>query len=218
MRRFDTGQWPRLVGTGLIVGGMMAASVVLASTTAGAKPASGTITCAVTGTITFLAPLTPSATKKVRTDVALKLSGCVVGGGIGAASVGHTTNYNSSKSNIYKLTGGCAALSENNAVPTTWKSITPLSFARDHTTNYNSSKSNFSGVEAESGLQGQMEWVYPGVGGTASGSGSFTGTDGGASSTMRLISNTTAAQAMTTCESPGGLKSLSIDSGTFFSG
>jgi hypothetical protein len=51
---------------------------------------------------------------------------------------------------------------------------------------------------------------FPG-GGTASATGSYTGTDGGASSTVRLVSSTNPTPA---CASKRGLKSLTISFGT----
>jgi hypothetical protein len=228
----QSARWPRLAGIGLIVGGVMVANVVLTSTTAGAKPtaASGTITCStVTGTVTFKPGLTNTArTVKMKATLAISPSGCstvIVGpDGIGAIAVGHTTNYNSSKSNIYKLTGGdCGSLNGvNAATPSKWttKWISPVGTAP--------SKVTFSGFDGEADPDGTVlsypntsgEEIEPrvGGGGTASGSGSYPGSDDFASSTQQLDSTMTASQVTTACDSSTGLTSLTISSGTIHIG
>ena len=206
-------RWPRLVGTSLMVGGVMVASVVLTSTTAGAKaaPAKGTIVCStVTGTIKFKPGLT-NTTRTVKMSVALKLanSGCIASGDTASPakewSTINTNNLNLSKSNVnLELPLDCGGLNRGHNAPSTWttKWSVPKGTAP--------SIVSFDGFSAGASSDA-VTLSFPG-GGTAGVTGSYTGTDGGANSTVSLVSEGT--DPLSACTSKKGLTSLTISLGT----
>ena len=61
---------------------------------------------------------------------------------------------------------------------------------------------------------GDMVFTFPWTGGTASVAGAFKGSDGGATSTLTLVTGMTYAQAVKAVKAPGGLKSIKIVSGS----
>lgn len=213
----QSARWPRRAGIGLIVGGVMAASVVLTSTIAGAKstPASGAITCStVSGTVKFKPGLTNTArTVKMRVSLKLPDSGCilVITSSMTVKSV--APKVNTTKSNSFKLVGGdCGTLSGTSAVANskwTTRWIGPPGTRP--------SKVRFIGFDAGTNADGTV-LSFPKVSDSASGSGSYPGNDDFASSTQQLNSTMTSSQITTACGSSKGLTTLTISSGTIHIG
>jgi hypothetical protein len=203
MRILGTARWSRLIGTGVIVGGMTVASVVLTSTAAVATPAaaSGTITCSkVTGTVKYTPPLTDTP-GTVKMSVSLKLAKCVVtppaSGGDVTARKGCCKN---SATSTVTLTGGCSELTGGTGVSSTWKVTWTKPKAPKTVV-------NFSGFAATTNGSGDFGLSYPESGGTGTATGSYA--ESGV--TQQLFFNMTPAQISTACASPSGLADNGVE-------
>jgi hypothetical protein len=72
----------------------------------------------------------------------------------------------------------------------------------------------FSGYGGTTGTSGGEGFKLPNPGGTAKVTGSFSGSDHGASSTAVTLSDQTTTQLLSACGSPTGLTSIQVTSGT----
>lgn len=172
---------------------------------AGGSPVTGTgtVTCTgVKGTITFSPPLVPGGTGTSTTTIKVTLTKCTTGGGSNITKVTKGT-VTSTSSGSNDCTGSLTT-SKPESLTTTWKS-TPSAVP---------TSTSFSGFNLNTSPEG---FTLPNTGGTASGTGSFGGTDSGASSTatVDIKGLTTKSCAL------GGTQSLSkltISGGSSFSG
>ncbi len=192
--------------------GIIAASGGVASAKTTVNVANDNITCsAVKGTVTFSPPLTLDGTTdhSQSTTVTATLTKCkVTGSNAAVVSKGTVTGTIVDPS----TTGSCGGLSGASSVTgnlsTTWKSTDILqpgttsatTFDQDFGSTYTKGKNSY-------GL-----FTIPGAGGTIGVSGDFTGGNGGDTSSIEAQTKDTDAQILTTCEAPGGLSSLAIES------
>jgi hypothetical protein len=202
----------RLAGIGLIVGMMMASSVVLDSTSAGARPAPGTIDCtSLTGTIKFNPPLTNSAESvTMRGRVVLLNSDCQMTSAVRSHIVPHGSTVRSTVKATVTAQISCGDITGGIfPAPITWSTIwsTPPRTSRTVAT--------FSKLVGSMLSPGTLTLDFPGHGGTVSATGSYIGDDNGASSSLSLEAGS--ATLSTQCAG-SGVKKLKITAGAFFSG
>jgi hypothetical protein len=210
----------RLIGRGLIVGAVAALSTALLPLPSGAQPANapGTVDCdLVTGIIKFNPALTGSP-QTVTAKAFLKLSGCGVGSGAvrrlrspdgptghgvsaaGVAGTSFSTSTITASLSCVGLNGAGGAFPVVSQWTTRW---TLLRGTASTTTTFN----GFASIPG-----GNLS--LPAAGGGATATGSYTGTDGGSSSSITLVYGITGK-----CQPAGpGLKALKISSGRFVSG
>jgi hypothetical protein len=169
------------------------------------------VTCAdVSGTVTFSPPLTLAGTTdhSQTTTVSASLKKCVVSGA-NAATI--TKAAVSGTIDDASTTGSCTGLSGATAVTgdltTTWSSKDILQPGDTSTTTFNQDV----GGTYTKGKNSYGLFEIPGAGGTIGVTGDFTGSNGGATSSIEAQTKDTEAQIVTACESPGGLSSLTIE-------
>jgi len=206
MGLLTAGTTVRLLGAGLAVA--VACSVGSTPATAGAVGSTavraGTVTCTnVHGTMRFAPALRTagSAPTTLRVQLRIDPQGCTTSDGRalrGPVSTTVTLGGPGRCSDL--LTGGPN-------VPATWTT-------RWHSRATAPSVTSTDGVAGVTGSAGQLGWAFPGAGGTATGTGSFPGTDSGASSSLSLFSARTSTQLLAACSRAGGLRSVRIVSGT----
>jgi hypothetical protein len=169
----------------------------LAAHTQGAV--SGTIDCTgVTGAVVFKPPLTASGGSAETDTINIVVTGCTASAGSSASPTkGRVTGQLPTPSN------SCASLITNTS-PIHLKVV--WSPKKDGQT-----AGTFSGFTLL--LTPTLGFSLPNTGGGVTANGSYTGSDGGASSTATAFSNVTQSQALTTCAN-SGLKKLTITTGT----
>lgn len=167
--------------------------------------AAGTLKCSKSnGSITFTPALTTSGNANSEvTAIKLTLTGCVASNGhnptkgVLTSTITTTTTDNSANS--------CTQLAVSKASTSKIKwTITPV---------IANTTLMFSGFTSANNAAGDAGYTEPNVGGTASVTGSYPGTNGGATSTGSLYTNQTSAQILTTCGSTGGVASLAVTTG-----
>lgn len=189
-------------------------SVVAAPGTAsasGAITANGTITCnSITGSITFKPPLVNNGSAPETSTAKITESGCtdtstnLPAGTVVTGSVKTTLSNGSS-------TDSCTSLltSSSESLPVKWSGKSGKTKV-----GIEPSVVAFSGYNVVSNSKGDEGFQLPGNGsggsGTASATGSFTGTDGGASSSAVVYSTSTAGQLLSECGKKG-IKKLTIN-------
>ena len=190
--------------------GIIAATGGVASAKTTVNVANDSVTCAdVSGTVTFSPPLTLSggATHSQTTTVSASLKKCGVTGPNAAKVTGGTV---SGTIVDPSTTGSCTGLSGASVVTgslsTTWKSKDILQPGSTSTTTFNQDV----GSTYTKGKNSYGLFEIPGAGGTIGVSGDFTGSNGGATSSIEAQTKDTDAQIVTQCESPGGLSTLTI--------
>ena len=171
------------------------------STTSAATLATGKVSCSkVTGTITFVPPLTNSGTSAETTKVAYTASGCTPSG----SNVSTVASAQGSAT-ITDSTNGCTGIATSKPVKlaVVWSPTTIRSTAV-----------SYSGYKVAANASGDYGFTLPNPGGSATVTGSFSGS-GGATSTASTYSDSTAAQIATACASSAGLASLTLTTGSF---
>ncbi len=162
--------------------------------------ASGGVTCTtITGSLTFSPPLTTKGGSSESTTVALHAAGCTTKGSNVASVTGGTGS-----ATITSSTNACAGLltSRPLTVDLTWAPST-----------IHSSVVTFSSYTGASGPSGGEGFILPAPGGTAKVTGSFSGSDHGASSTAATYSSQTGTQLLSACGAATGLTSIDVTSG-----
>ena len=183
-----------------------AAALVLAACSSSpaapvAKVATGTVTCsAITGAVSFSPPLTTKGGSAETSSINVTSTGCTPSGsnvtsvtkGVGTATLSNTSNNCTGLLNAQPLTI-TIRWSPSTIKPTVVK---------------------FSSYAVTEVSGGKGAFDLPGTKGTASVTGSFAGSDGGAGSTSVAVSNETATQLLAGCGSSAGLVSIPVASGT----
>jgi len=166
----------------------------------------GTLSCTgVTGRVTFNPPLVNGGTTSGREKVSVAVSACTTAGS------NYPTPVTAKGTSSGKLvTNDCVSLLTGS---TSMDVSDPALAVR-----LSLPRPSYSGVKVQANFGGGTHITAPQFGWSLSGVGtkvvsSFTGSDGGASSSAQYVSNFTLAQVMTACASPNGLKSLKITSG-----
>ena len=164
--------------------------------------ASGSITCGnLTGAATFSPALTLIGSMPETTNISLQATDCTTKG----SNVAHVTS--GTAVTVEKLsTNGCTSLlSSTMALKLTvqWK---PASVKASLVT--------FSAYMAAEGAAGSAGFDFPGPGGKVKVSGSFAGTDAGASSKATVLTTEPVKQLIAACSSAAGLASIPITSGS----
>ena len=164
-----------------------------------------TVSCGhVSGSATFSPTVTSS--EPAGTTVATikaKLTGCRSNAGLTVRS----GTVSGTVSDVHGAEDGCTSLTDlmtvTGRLTTTWKMSPRLSSGPTVTT--------ARSVEGSVAGDGLAKFDVPGTGGTASGSiGSFSGTGGGTSTIFSVLTKSSAASLLSTCESKG-LASIIID-------
>lgn len=171
------------------------------TTTTTAAVASGTIACTgITGSLTFSPPLTTKGTAAESTAINLQAAGCTASGSNAPAVTASTAT-----ATISSPTSSCTGLLTPRAltITITWSPST-----------IRPSVLTFSGYGAAMNSSGDEGFTLPTKGGTAKVTGSFAGSDQGASSTAQTFSNQTGTQLLASCGSSAGLASLQVTSGS----
>jgi len=211
----------------LLSGTALAATAGVASASVRNIPtvtANGTATCgspgssAISGTITFSPPLKLGGTSPEVTTVNIKEKPCTTTATnlrAGGKLKGKVKQSISSGTSTNSCTGLTTSAPETLTVKWTWKNTAGVALD-----NVNPTTISFSGYNivsstnppwTTSGDEGfQLPGNGSGGGGTSSGTGSFLGTDGGASSTAEAFLGLTAAQLSSDCSSSGGLASATF--------
>jgi hypothetical protein len=179
------------------------------SASAGAPPAvnatNNTVSCSkVSGSAMFNPALTSSEPAGTTvTTITAKLSDCrsnATGLTVKSGSVSGTV------SDTHGAEDGCMSLvgltTVTGTLTTTWKTSPQLSSGNSVTT--------VNSVEGSVAGDGLAKFNIPGAGGTASGTGSFSGTDGGAASMFSVLTARKAASILSTCNRVG-LTSITVD-------
>jgi hypothetical protein len=187
------------VPVGLLIGGGVATAK------GGVDATHATITCTtVSGTAKFSPPITTNeAAGSTTTTVKATLGGCTVSGVTATVSKG--TVKGSFTSNPHAAgTNGCNALAgaspQSGSLTTKWTSSPKLTSGNSVTA--------VTQVYGTIAADGNAEFEIPGPGGTSSGTGSFQGSNGGASDESNAESTVAATALIATCESAKGLKTF----------
>jgi hypothetical protein len=184
-------------------------------TTAGVAPswaapsaaAPGTITCThVSGKVTFTPPLTLSGNSNTETTKTRTVfTHCHVS--TGTAPTKGVTASTIIKTTTNMTANSCAALGAS--MPVTEKVVWT------HTPTIANSTVKFSGdMGATEPTSMDAGFTLPNTGGTASVTGSYPGTDHGATSSSTVYTNMTGTAIGAACASATGLASLTLDAGT----
>jgi hypothetical protein len=189
--------------------GLVAATGGMASAKA-APPinaTTNTVTCTgVAGSAKFNPPLkTSEAAGNETTSIKASLTGCTSNAaGLTVTSAKVSGSFSSSHT---AGTNGCASLAgsstESGVLTVTWKTSPKLSSGASSVT--------VNSVSGGIGSDGNATFTIPGST-PDSGSGSFSGTDHGASDTTTAQTTTSATSILSTCEGKKGLKSIGIES------
>jgi hypothetical protein len=225
LRRIMFGAAALALGTGSLVVGLASSAsasvrnipTVTANGTAACGKAS-TGTNGISGTITFTPPLKNGGTASEVTSVKIKEKDCTTTAtnlAHGGTLKGKVKQSISSPTSTNSCTGLTTSAPETLTVKWTWENSHAVKL--DNVTNTVISFSGYNIVSSTnppwtvSGDEGfQLPGNGSGGGGTSSGTGSFLGTDGGASSTAVAYLGLTAAQLATDCASTGGLASATF--------
>ena len=168
-------------------------STSISTSTSAPTVATGSITCSGTGTVTFDPPLRKGGKSPETVTIAIAASTCTTSG----SNVSKVTGASSTLT-IHLASNACAALKTSNPAgghPTWTARWTPSSIA--------SSTVTFSGHAIESNRAGDVGFVFPNSGGTASVTGSFAGSDHGALSSAAAYTDMTEQGVRNTCKSLG---------------
>jgi hypothetical protein len=191
--------------------GFIAATGGVASAKTTVNVANDSVTCAdVSGTVTFSPPLTLSGTTdhSQTTTVTASLKKCTVTGAnpakITKATVSGTIV---DPSTTGSCTGLAGASTVSGSLTTTWSSKDILTPGDTSTTTFNQDV----GSTYTKGKNSYGLFEIPGAGGIIGVSGDFTGSNGGATSSIEAQTKDTDAEIATQCEAPGGLSSLTIE-------
>jgi hypothetical protein len=171
------------------------------TTTTTVTTATGGVACTnLTGSLTFSPPLTTKGGSAESTAIALSATGCTTKGSNVANVTGATAS-----ATISSTTNSCTSLitSRPLAINITWAPATT-----------HPSVLSFSGYGGTTGSSGGEGFKLPGTGATAKVTGSFAGSDHGATSTATAVSGETATQLLAACGSSAGLTSIQVTSGT----
>jgi hypothetical protein len=193
-----------IIGTGALLV-PLALVTAIGPTTAWAKSTvqPGTVTCkSVTGYVKFSPGLTAAGGKSVKVTSSTTYSSCTATGG------GISPTKGTEKSTSTASSNGCTAVLE--AAPTTETFTTKWS-----PSNIASSTTIFPASAIKSS-ESPVSLTYGGTGTT--GTGSYTGTDGGAKTTATVVFTQTVASITSACTTKAGLKELTIASGSATTG
>lgn len=162
--------------------------------------ATGSLHCKkVKGTVQFSPPLTTAGGRSETTTVVASLGDCTPAG-----STDKTKPHGTARLTLNTPSNACSSLTTSQAatVNITWrpKRIEPTSVS-------------FTGFDVTS-QNGNYGFTLPGTGHTASLTGSFAGTDGGATSIASIFSDQGSSQILAACGSSSGLSAVTITSGT----
>jgi hypothetical protein len=188
--------------------GLVAATGGMASAKA-APPinaTSNTVTCTgVSGSAKFSPALTTNeAAGTEKTTIKAKLTGCTSNAtGLAVASGGVSGSFSSTHT---AGTNGCASLAgsstESGVLTVKWKTTPKLSSGNSSVT--------VSSVSGGIGSDGNATFTIPGST-PDSGTGSFSGTDHGASDSTTAQTTTSASSILSSCEGKKGLKAIGIE-------
>ena len=166
----------------------------------------GTLDCtSVTGKLSFKPPMKMTGTAAVTETFSLKATGC-------AGSQTGSTVLHPGPIHFPQLpfpSTGCFPPLDSKPSPWPWPGG-PVVYAASTVT--------FSADQQITNGSGDIGGQFPASGGTASVTGSFAGSDSGASSTMEVFSNMTSSQITASCSSKKGLRSISIVRGSIHLG
>jgi hypothetical protein len=193
----------RLGATGGVLGAVVLTALLLAgcggSSQAGTV-ATGRVTCTtVTGAATFDPPLTLVGSSPETLKIALHVSGCTTSGSnVAEVTAGRAEATNKTGTN------GCTSLLTARALSVTvhW---TPSTIAP--------SVVSFTGFSPGQSPTGALGFTFPGSGNRAKATGSFSGSDNGASSTAAAYTAQGTTQLVGACSTPAGIASIPISSG-----
>jgi hypothetical protein len=192
------------VPTGLLVGGGLAA----AAPPAGVNATNATVTCtSLKGTATFTPPITSSeAAGTTKTTIsATTVTGCTAAGVTVTISKGTASG---SFSETHPAENGCSGLAGQLIVTGSLK----VKWASTPTLSSGNSVATIKTVYGTIASDGHAEFEIPGPGGTpGTVTGSFEGTDHGATSTTTAETVKTAVSLLSTC-SKSGLSSIALKS------
>lgn len=177
-------------------------SAVLVAASGGVTPAaassgtqSGTVSCkSMTGGIRFNPPLKTDGSAPEVTNVRMTVRDCT--GHNGGASP-----HSGSGTEAFSGTNSCTSLDSGSEA---------ITFLVNWSSNDGESEIDFPGFAMSS--SGKASFSLGGTGTTVSGS--YPGTDGGASSTVTVITNMTSAQVTSACNGSSGLRQLKIRGGS----
>jgi hypothetical protein len=183
--------------------GVMSTVVGTGAAFAAAKNQPGTLNCtSVTGTVTFNPPLTFTA-QAVTTTIKATVKNCTPsGGGLKPKSGTATSTMNTANDDCTTLAGGST---NPQTLKTKWAPATKIK----------PTTLTFGGfVPATQPVTNDEGFSLPNsLGQPTTGTGSYLGTDTGATSTATVYSNKTAAQVSSLC-SGAGLATLTLAAGT----
>ncbi len=188
-----------------------------AATSAGAKtlPVNATnytVVCTgITGSVKFSPPVTTDETAGTgTTSIKAVLSGCTATPTLGGTAVSITSAKVSGSLATTRTTGenGCVALAGGSTatgtLTTKWKTSPKLVTA--------TSSLAVNSIAGSIGGDGNASFQIPGTVPNGPASGSFQGSNAGASDTTSAQTTTSAASILATCEGKKGLKGLDIES------
>jgi hypothetical protein len=186
--------------------GFIAATGGMASAkTAPVNATTATVTCTgISGTAKFSPAVTTSESAGTgTTSIKATLTGCTTNDGVtvtGAAVSGAlTTTRTAGENGCVALAGGSSAVGN---LTTKWKTTPKLVTA--------TSTIAVKSIAGSIGSDGNATFTIPGTTPNGAPSGSFQGTNSGASDTTTAQSTGTAASILTTCEGKKGLKSFTF--------
>lgn len=195
-----------LVGSALLLGLAACSSSPSSSTTSSSSSSSttsstsapmvatGSITCSGTGTVTFDPPLAKGGTSISETvTIVIAATACTTSGSNVSKVTGATSTLT-----IQLASNACSVLGASNAA-----SGTPTWTARWTPSSIENSMVTFSGHQIVTNSAGDVGFVFPNSGGTASVMGSFAGNDNGASSSASSYTDMSAANVLSTCRASG---------------
>jgi hypothetical protein len=180
-----------------------------AAAAAGKVARAGTIDCtAVTGKLTFSPPMRLHLSVPESMHISLRLASkdCVR-----SESAAHMGRQSISSTTLGGPNQCTELFTGGTHVPTVWRT-------RWASRSTMASLSSFTAILGLTTSASKQEWEVPGTSGTASGSGSYVGSDSGTSTTFTFASNKTQAQMLAACSSRRGLSSIKIVSGSAYFG
>ena len=228
LRKYIFGAAALALGTGTLVVGL-AGSASASVVNPPSVTANGTATCGtaghsgITGTITFTPPLKNGGTASENTTVSIKEKPCTdtaTNLASGGKLKGKVKESLSSLTSTNSCTGLTTSAPETLTIKWSYKNASGVSL--DTIANTVISFSGYNIVSSTNppwATAGDQGFQLPGgTSPTASATGSFLGTDGGASSNAEAFLGLTAAQLASDCASSGGLASSTFAFGDAFVG
>lgn len=201
-----------LIGAAALVpAGLIATASVASAGGSTVNATNDTATCTtVSGSAKFSPPISTSeAAGSTTTTVKATLGSCTTNA-VGLTITSGKTSGSFTSNPHSAGTNGCTALAgatpESGSLSTKWKTSPKLSSGN--------SVMNVTQVYGTIAGDGNAEFEIPGPGGTASGSGSFQGTNGGASDSSNAESTVPATTLLSTCEGKKGLKGFDFTTPT----